>query len=451
MKQVGHTTIISPNKYEKPLLSQPFALQNFKHVCVTRLEFHKISSAFKSVISIPYQFFMLLKLMSRADHIHLRAPGNLTLLAGIAQLFFPLKAKTAKYAGNWDPQALQPISYRLQKWLLSNEFLTRNMKVLVYGEWPHQSKNIKPFFTATYSATEKGAYHKTLKTPLQFLFVGTLSENKNPQLLIQLVQSLNQQGIPAHAHFYGDGPMMEELSQFNSKMGGSSDEFRIQSSELGSHNDEEKAQIPAASSDSREGAIEDSIEPSSEAVLQRLDDVSSSAATELSRSPVENSSDSNDSGSTSGTNSTQDPDKPSSEAVPKRLDSSTSTSSSNSFTFHGNQPSTAVKKAYENAHFIFLASKSEGWPKTIAEGMWHGCVPIATPVSCVPWMLNRSEASRPGNPRGILFHSVEETIKNIKKLIAAPEGFEQMSKDAQNWSQQYTMEDFERAIKELLR
>jgi glycosyltransferase involved in cell wall biosynthesis len=336
------------------------------------------------------------------------------------------------------------------------------MKVLVYGEWPHQSKNIKPFFTATYSATEKGAYHKTLKSPLLFLFVGTLSENKNPQLLIQLVQSLNQQGIPAHAHFYGDGPMMVELSQFNSKMGGSSDEFRIQSSELGSHNDEEKAQIPAASSDSVEGAIEDSIEPSSEAVIQRLGDVISTAATEPSRSPVENSSVSNDSkfktqipaaSSDSREGAIKDPVVPSSEAVLQRLNSSnsTSTSSSKSFTFHGNQPATVVKKAYENAHFIFLASKSEGWPKAIAEGMWHGCVPIATPVSCVPWMLNSDEASVSGNPRGILFHSVEETIKNIKKRIAAPEGFEQMSKDAQNWSQQYTMEDFEKAIGELLR
>ena len=36
---------------------------------------------------------------------------------------------------------------------------------------------------------------------------------------------------------------------------------------------------------------------------------------------------------------------------------------------------------------MILPSKSEGWPKAIAEGMFFGCIPIATPVSCVPWML----------------------------------------------------------------
>jgi hypothetical protein len=36
---------------------------------------------------------------------------------------------------------------------------------------------------------------------------------------------------------------------------------------------------------------------------------------------------------------------------------------------------------------VLLPSDSEGWPK-IAEGMFWGCVPIATAVSCVPYMLD---------------------------------------------------------------
>ena len=67
----------------------------------------------------------------------------------------PNKPKTAKYAGNWDPKAKQPWSYRLQRWIKSNTFLTRNMQVLVYGEWEGSSKNIKSFFTATYWEIEK--------------------------------------------------------------------------------------------------------------------------------------------------------------------------------------------------------------------------------------------------------------------------------------------------------
>ena len=54
----------------------------------------------------------------------------------------------------------------------------------------------------------------------------------------------------------------------------------------------------------------------------------------------------------------------------------------------GNQSKNFVKEAYQNSHFVILPSKSEGWPKAIAEGMFWGCVPVATPISCVPFMLD---------------------------------------------------------------
>ncbi len=49
-----------------------------------------------------------------------------------------------------------------------------------------------------------------------------------------------------------------------------------------------------------------------------------------------------------------------------------------------------LKQAYKKAHFVVLLSNSEGWPKALAEGMWYGCIPVATPVSCVPWMVKLS-------------------------------------------------------------
>ena len=114
--------------------------------------------------------------MRWADHIHLRCPGNVGLLGSLVQVFFPSKPKTAKYAGNWDPKAKQPLSYKIQKWLLSNTLLTKNMTVLVYGEWPNQTKNIKSFFTATYrEADKKEIQIRKLEADIQFVFVGTLS------------------------------------------------------------------------------------------------------------------------------------------------------------------------------------------------------------------------------------------------------------------------------------
>ena len=110
--------------------------------------FHLLSpkGSFQALFKIPLIVYMIFGGMCRSDHIHLRCPGNIGLIACIVQIFFPYKPKTVKYAGNWDPNAIQPWSYRLQKWILSNTFLTRNAKVLVYGNWLNQSKKYPSFF-----------------------------------------------------------------------------------------------------------------------------------------------------------------------------------------------------------------------------------------------------------------------------------------------------------------
>jgi hypothetical protein len=40
---------------------------------------------------------------------------------------------------------------------------------------------------------------------------------------------------------------------------------------------------------------------------------------------------------------------------------------------------------------ILRCFKSEGWPKAIAEGMFWGCIPVGTAVSCVPFMLDEGK------------------------------------------------------------
>jgi glycosyltransferase involved in cell wall biosynthesis len=350
------TTFLCPTNYDKPLLTKPFKQQQTTIISVRRLEFNRFVSIFLSVCAIPVQIIILFNAMRSADHIHMRAPGNLTLLAGFVAMTLSRKCKTVKYAGNFSPTALQPLSYRLQKWLFSNRRLSKNTEVMVYGDWPNQSKNIIPFFTATYSEADKGNFTKTIALPLQFMFVGTLSQNKNPQLLVELVLALNKRGVAAHAHFYGDGQMMEELKVMSS-------EFRVQSSEF-----------------------------------QKTE-----------------------------------------------------------FTFHGNQPAAVVKKGYENCHFLFLASQSEGWPKVVAEAMWHGCIPIATPVSCVPWMLGipntqkvHTELMHIGS-RGVLFENVQQTVDAIHYLVTNESMTESLSQKAQNWAQEYTLERFEAEIVKLLK
>jgi hypothetical protein len=57
---------------------------------------------------------------------------------------FPKTPKSAKYAGNWDPK-LKSLG-RINCNNGFSNFLTRNMKVLVYGVWDGQSSKYLSFY-----------------------------------------------------------------------------------------------------------------------------------------------------------------------------------------------------------------------------------------------------------------------------------------------------------------
>ncbi|MCB0445786.1 MAG: glycosyltransferase [Gelidibacter sp.] len=291
----------------------------------------------RAVLVVPIIFFKCCYAMSQADHIHLRCPGNISLIACMAQIFFPKKAKSTKYAGNWDPNSNQPWSYRLQQAFLRNTFLTKNMKVLVYGEWPNETKNIHPFISATYTEAEKVAFKKRdYSKPLSFVFAGALVVGKRPLLTIQIIERLHQKGLPVVLHLYGDGPLMPELQTYVKE--------------------------------------------------QNLETI---------------------------------------------------------VFLYGNQNKTVVKASLIDAHFNILPSKSEGWPKAVAEGMFFGCIPIATSVSCVSWMLGEGT-------RGVLIEpDLDQAVNNISKTLQTSD-LDAMSEAALVWSQQYTFDRLEADIKAVL-
>uniref|UniRef100_UPI004047E908 glycosyltransferase family 4 protein n=1 Tax=Mariniflexile sp. TaxID=1979402 RepID=UPI004047E908 len=110
---------------------------------------------------------------------------------------------------------------------------------------------------------------------------------------------------------------------------------------------------------------------------------------------------------------------------------------------HGNQPIENIKEVLKTAHFLILPSKSEGWPKAIAEAMFYGAIPIATKISCVPKMLDNGH-------RGILIEpEVNMAVEKIEDALKHKD-LKQMSKLASNWSQTFTLEYFESEIKKLI-
>ncbi len=334
---VDQVVLLCPTKYNKDLLTAPFKRNDIEVLSIPFLEFGSVLKAIKSLMAIPIILFLMYRQMALADHIHVRAPGNIALLAAFVQIFYPSKKKTAKYAGNWDPKSKQPLSYRLQKWLLSNTTLTKNMQILVYGNWPYQTKNVKPFFTATYRKNDALAVHREFNVPYKFVFVGSIVTGKRPMYVVQLIEKLINKGMLCHLDMYGEG-----------------DERAI---------------------------IETYIE---ERNLKTY------------------------------------------------------------ITLHGNTHSDTVKQAYQNSHFLMLPSKSEGWPKVVAEAMFWGCIPIVTPISCVPWMLNNES-------RGILISmDLDEDVQKIVILLEDKTILEEMGQQGMEWSRQYTLDDFEFQIAELL-
>lgn len=340
LKYTDKVIVVAPlNKSQISAIDMPYNHSCIDFRQVNEFNITSIRNILKTLISLPIILITIYKAMRAADHIHLRCPGNMGLLGCLIQILFPKKKKTAKYAGNWDLNSQQPLSYRLQKWILRNTFLTKNMQVLVYGEWENQTKNIKPFFTATYSEEEykgqKIEFKEYFGSKLRLLFVGTLSEGKRPLYALQLAEALHKQGVTVQLEICGEGMERERLEQY------------IQ--------------------------------------INTLD----------------------------------------------------------SFVFlRGNLSKDEIKEKYQRSHFLILPSKSEGWPKVVAEAMFWGCLPVATAVSCVATMIKG---------RGILLSmDLKTDTNNLKYYFDDIEAYVKNSKKAVSWSREYTTEKFEEEIRKLL-
>lgn len=217
--------IISPINHVDKL--NPIEIKlNSKYIVIHEVpDFNTTSilSILKSIFFLPYIFFKILGLMYNSDHIHLRCPGNMGLLGSIAQILYPFKKKTAKYAGNWDFNSKQPFSYRLQQLILRSTFFSHNIKVLVYGDWPGQSKNILPFFTASYHENQieldQGKRSVLPSGRINLIYVGALESNKNPMICIELAKKLKECGHFFQFDFFGEGSQFEKLVKKSNDLG----------------------------------------------------------------------------------------------------------------------------------------------------------------------------------------------------------------------------------------
>ncbi|WP_299060623.1 glycosyltransferase [uncultured Polaribacter sp.] len=341
LKYVGNVEIIAPKLESEPnAIEIEYQCNNIFYNKVSSIQFTSLIYVLKSIFLLPSIFLKLFKACKRADHIHLRCPGNMGLLGCLVQIFFPNKKKTVKYAGNWDPESKQPLSYKFQRWIVSNTFLTKNCKVLVYGDWPNQTKNIVPFFTASYFKSEiTEIIKKDFTSKIRLLFVGGLTEGKQPLLTVIATHELIKKGYNVSLDLYGDGIKRNEILTY----------LRLYKLEK-------------------------------------------------------------------------------------------------SIILHGNVSKEVVKKAFKEAHFLIFISKSEGWPKVVAEAMFWSCLPISSNVSCINYMLGN-------NKRGTVLNAnvfKEDIVIEIESYIKNKIIYKEKVLNAKRWSQNFTLDKFENEIKKII-
>ena len=222
IKDVDGVIIVGPIDYstDPGLIEISYDHNRITFLRIPHFDILTYKSILRTICFLPKIIIPVFKGMLKADHIHLRCPGNVGLVGCLIQVLFPGKKKTAKYASNWDWGIRQPWSYRIQQRVLRNTFLTRNMTTLVYGEWPDKTKNIKSFFTASYYCKDRLSVTKTpISDELKLAFVGTLTENKSPLTSLEVLKSLIEKEVKATLTLCGDGPQRAILEQKVSEYG----------------------------------------------------------------------------------------------------------------------------------------------------------------------------------------------------------------------------------------
>ncbi len=147
--------------------------------------------------------------LRRCDTVHVRCPSNIGLLTILLlALRRTPRSRWVKYAGNWQPDRGESVSYALQRWLLRHG--VARAIVTVNGNWPAQPAHVRPFMNPCLTEQElrEGAAvgtSKDLRPPLRLLFVGRVEEAKGCGRAVEILAGLRRLGVDARLDVVGDG------------------------------------------------------------------------------------------------------------------------------------------------------------------------------------------------------------------------------------------------------
>lgn len=163
----------------------------------------------KILRSVPAYLIAVLSEIRNADVVHVRCPANISLITLILLAVMRPRKCWVKYAGNWEPEGREPLSYTLQRWWLNHGFSSG--VVTVNGKWPNQPKHVHSFSNPCLTDQEladgkASTIDKQLSAPIRLLFVGSLVSTKGVGRALEILADLKKEGLSATIDFVGDGP-----------------------------------------------------------------------------------------------------------------------------------------------------------------------------------------------------------------------------------------------------
>lgn len=158
--------------------------------------------------------------LRHADAVHLRTPCNVTLVL-IPAVRAMVSKRYAIFAGSWTSYPGEPVSYRLQRWMLRQVF---GGVVHAYVAEESASGSVRPAFSPVLTDTEltevaalRGVRsleeRPGVDRPLRVVSVGRFSTNKNQIALIRAIRALAEEGLEVEAMLIGEGATLVAVQQ----------------------------------------------------------------------------------------------------------------------------------------------------------------------------------------------------------------------------------------------
>lgn len=197
------------SKEPAPRAAVPYACGNIRLVSLKVAGGPGLRGKLSSLVAAPGFASAVLRAVGRSDLIHVRCPCNVGLVACLLLSVLRGQPRWAKYAGNWRPHGSDPLSYKLQRFLLRSGLF--GGPVTVNGRWPRQPAHVYSFLNPCFDAEEleearAATAGKSLSLPVMLLFSGVLHEEKGILVSVRVAAEVRRRGIPVHLDVVGGGP-----------------------------------------------------------------------------------------------------------------------------------------------------------------------------------------------------------------------------------------------------